>query len=92
MNDSQKAAITHAAGIALGWLAARYSLSPAQYAAIASDLSYVGAAVAWCYGVYAHYGMKKVPVTSTAIHLPSGPLDIGSVIPVGANAAVKVVG
>jgi len=72
MNSDQiKSAITHFAGIGLGWAAGRYHLSTDQVGAVMSDIGYAGAVAAWLAGVWQHKGMIKVPAAA-AIFLVIG--------------------
>ena len=86
--DQVKAGITHAAGIALGWAAGRYGLSADQVGAMMSDVGYVGGIAAWLYGVYAHYGMKKVASDTTAVRTGEKPLPKNTVVTLSNNGIV----
>jgi len=86
--DQVKAGITHAAGIALAWAAGRYGLSPDQVGAMMSDVGYVGSIAAWSYGVYAHYGMKKVSSSATAIMTGDPPIAKNTVVTLSDNGRV----
>jgi hypothetical protein len=59
--DAIKANVVRALTGLLGYAAGRYHLSTDQVGAVVSDIGYVGMAAAWCYGAFAHWGMKKVP-------------------------------
>lgn len=65
--DELKSNITRGAGIALGWAAGRYHLSTDTIGLIMSDVSYAGAVVAFGYGLFSHWNMKKVPETAKVI-------------------------
>lgn len=69
-----KSHVTKMACIGLGWVSGRYHLSGDQVLAIAGDL---GSAAAFAYGVFAAWGMKKVPQTAVAIE-PSNITSIQS--------------
>lgn len=65
--DEVKSNVTRLAIGGLGFLAGRYHLSGEQVAAIASD---AGMAAAFLFGVYQHWGMKKVPELSRVVGPP----------------------
>lgn len=88
-SDAIKSNITRAAGIVLAWAAGRYHLSPDQVGAMMSDVGYVGSAAAFGYGVYQHFGMKKVPEAAVAVIPPVG---ANPTPPAGATVTGKVVG
>jgi hypothetical protein len=90
--DEFKSNFTHASGIALAWVAGRYHLSTDQVAMLSSDVGYIGMVVAFGYGMFAHWGMKKVPFNSQAVQgLPTAP--VGASIPLAPlSGAAKVVG
>ena len=95
ITDATKSNVTRLLGMLLAWAAGRYHLSTDQVALIASDVSYVGAAAAFAYGMFEHWNMKKVPDNSTALKLPASVV----VPPVGqsinltpAQGLAKVVG
>jgi hypothetical protein len=77
--------------IAMPWLA-----TSQQYATLTTViLTIVPAAVSGysvCWSIYAHWNMKKVPETSTAIALPGGAQMVGTTVGAVTAAAAKVVG
>lgn len=79
-----KSHVTKAACIGLGWVSGRYHLSGDQVLAIAGD---AGSVAAFAYGVFAAWGMKKVPQTAIAIE----PSSMSTVQSLGGDQ-VKVVG
>lgn len=92
--DEIKSNTTRAASIVLAWAAGRYHLDPTQVGAMMSDVGYVGSVGAFFYGMYQHFGMKKVPEASVAVQVKGieSETSPGAGVAVGAVVTGKVVG